>query len=150
MARCRVVSPDMVRLSLSEGDWIEVKRRLNAGEQRAMFARMYLAGVDGLLRVNPLQQGIAKITAYLLDWSLVGPDGKVIVIADRPVETLASALDSIDPESFAEIRRAIDAHEEAMEAEREAAKNSLGGAKESSAISPSLSGVAGDLSGSVN
>jgi hypothetical protein len=150
MGRCRVVQPDAVRLPLSDGDWIEVKKRLNSGEQRAMFARMYLAGIDGQLRVNPIQQGVAKVTAYLLDWSFVGPDGKVIPIADRSVEAVAAALDTFDPESFVEIRAAIDAHEEAMYQEREAEKNERDGVKNGSAISPSPSEQAGQSTMSVN
>ena len=50
MARSRFVRPDVTVLHISEGDTLTVKRRLNAGEHRAMFARMYLAGVDGQLR----------------------------------------------------------------------------------------------------
>lgn len=146
----RVVTPDFVRLPLSDGDWIEVKRRLNAGEQRAMFARMYEAGVDGNLRLNTLQQGIAKVTAYLLDWSLVGLDGKVIPVADASIETITAALDSIDIDSFREIRKAIEAHEEAQAAVRAQEKNDRDGEKARSAISTSHSGVAGALSGSAN
>lgn len=146
----RVVRPETLTLQISGGDWLLVKKRLNAGEQRAMFARMYLAGIDGLLRANPLQHGLAQITAYLLDWSLTGPDDAQIVIRDKPIEVVAAALDALDPESFGEIRLAVEAHEEAMSKAREQEKNGRDGVKESSAISPSPSAVAGLSTASVN
>ena len=146
----RIVRPETTTLHISAGDWVLVKKRLNAGEQRAMFARMYLAGVDGLLHVNPLQGGLARITAYLLDWSLTAPDGSQIVIRDEPIDAVARALDALDTESFGEIRLAIEAHEEAMAKAREQEKNGQGGETASPAISPSPSAVAGASSGSVN
>jgi hypothetical protein len=138
----RIVRPETTSLSISAGDWLLVKKRLNAGEQRAMFARMYLAGVDGLLRANPLQRGLAQITAYLLDWSLTAPDGSQIVIRDQPIEVVAAALDALDPESFGEIRLAVEAHEEAMAKAREQEKNGPDGEKASRATSLSPSGPA--------
>lgn len=136
----RIVRPETTTLQISAGDWLLVKKRLNAGEQRAMFARMYLAGVDGLLRVNPLQRGLAQITAYLLDWSLTAPDGAQIVIRDKPIEVVVAALDALDLESFAEIRLAVEAHEEAMTTAREQEKNGPDGEKASRAtsLSPSV------------
>jgi hypothetical protein len=150
MGRCRVVIPDAVRVPLSDGDWIEVKKRLNSGEQRAMFERMYISGIDGRLRVNPIQQGIAKATAYLLDWSICGLDGKVIGIADKSIATVTAALDSLEPDTTAEIVTAINAHEEAMDAQREQEKNVRAGEKNGSVISPLPSEPAGLSSTSVN
>src|SRR5690349_9037738 len=34
--RSRFVKPEVVRLQLSDGDWVEVKRRITAGEMRAI------------------------------------------------------------------------------------------------------------------
>lgn len=130
----RVVRPETTTVQISGGDWLLVKKRLNAGEQRAMFNRMYLAGVDGMLRRNPLASGVAQVTAYLLDWSLTAPDGSQLAISGKPIEAVVAALDAIDPDSFAEIRTAIEAHEEAMAAEREQEKNGLGGERNAPAI----------------
>lgn len=146
----RVVRPETVKLDISQGDWLLVKKRLNAGEQRAMFARMYVAGVDGRLQSNPLGISVAKILAYLLDWSLTDPQGKQIRIAGQSVTVVQEALDSLDPDSFGEIRRAVDAHEEAMAVEREQEKNDRAGESTSAAISPLPSAAAGALTGSVN
>jgi hypothetical protein len=150
MGRCRVVLPDVVRLPLSDGDWLEVKKRLNAGEYRAMLERMTMVGADGKAKPNPLMHGVSKVVAYLLDWSLVGLDGKVILIADKPIDTVQRALDSIDSETMTEIIKAVSAHEEAMDAEREAAKNATDGGSKLPATLPSPSDVAGVLTGSVN
>src|SRR5262245_21399021 len=41
----RFVQPEIVRLSLSNGDFLDVKRELNAGEHRGVFADMVKGGV---------------------------------------------------------------------------------------------------------
>jgi hypothetical protein len=132
-------------LPLSDGAWIIVRRRLNHGEQTDMFARLYIAGVDGQFRSNPFKQGMATVTAYLLDWSRT----------DQPIrgltpEQLEPILRGLAVESFAEIRKAVEAHELTQEKAREVAKNGTGGAIESSAISSSPVAVAGDIQTSVN
>ena len=128
----RFVRPDVVTIKISQGDTLTVKRRLTSGERRASFARMYLAGADGRLKVNPLATGMALITAYLVDWSLVDDDGKLVVIRDQPVEAVTAALDALDQESFTEIKEAIEAHERDMNVEREAERAVPFGASASS------------------
>jgi hypothetical protein len=144
------VRPEQTILKLSEGQTLTVKRRLNAGERRAQFARMYLAGVDGRLRVNPVQTGLAIILSYLVDWSLTDEAGHPVHIRGVPEEELVARLDDLEPEHFIEIRAAIEQHEEAMTAERETEKNGQDGAKGLPVISPSPSAAAGASSGSVN
>lgn len=144
----RFVRPETLNLKLSDGDWLLVKRRLNSGEQRAAFARMYLAGIDGTLRVNPLQAGMARITAYLLDWSLTDDDGKPVVIREQPIDSVVAALDSLSPEDFAEVTGAIEKHEQAMAAESAEKKRIRAGEPTSAPTSPSLSDVDGGTNGS--
>lgn len=146
----RFVSPQPITLSLSKGDTITVRKRLNYGEQRAMFARMYIAGVDGDLKTNPMGIGLSTVLAYLLDWSFVDDQGKKVVIKEKPIEHVLAVLDALDPESFTEIRTAIEQHEIAIEKEREAEKNAQDGEKTAPAISPSPSGAAGASSGSAS
>jgi len=107
-------------LVLDDGshETITVRRRLNAGEQRAMFHRMYIAGVDGKLRVNPLGTAMATVTAFLLDWTLCDDDGARVEIAGLSPDELTSHLDALDPETFVAIRDAIDAHAEGEERAR--------------------------------
>ncbi len=142
----RFVRPDVVVLPLGGGDTITVRRRLNAGEQRAMFARMYYAGVTGL-RTNPFQQGIATVLAYLLDWTVVDAQGAPVPIKDQPLAAVSDALDALEPDEFAEIKEAIEQHQDRMDAERAAAKKARDGGTPSSATSPSPGTTAGATNG---
>lgn len=144
----RFVRPETAVLKISNGDTLTVKKRLSSGELRAYVSRMYLPTVDGTLKVSPLSSGVALVVAYLLDWSLTDDDGQPVVIRDASVDALTAALDNLEPESFTEIREAIETHEAAMAAERTAEKNGRGGGTASSVISPSLDGVVGDWIGS--
>jgi len=145
----RVVRPETKRLTISNGDWLLVKKRLNHGEQQEAFARRYQADVVGS-RVNLRLLGMDRVLAFLVDWSLIGLDDQVIEIRGKSADEVEAALNSIDPESFEEIRTAIDAHERAMADERAAEKNGTAGAIESAAISPLPSAAVGASSGSVN
>lgn len=138
------VRPQTSRLDLSDGQWLIVKQRLTAGEQRAAFARMYLAGADGRLRVHPLESGLAQITAYLLDWSLTDDDGKPVAIRDLSAEDLTTVLDNLDPDRFTEIKLAVERHEEAQLAARAEKKKAIpAGETEPGKTSPSPSDVDG-------
>jgi hypothetical protein len=145
----RVVLPEPVKLDISNGDWLLVKKRLNTGETRTMIQMMHTL-VDGELKFNPLMRAPAKCVAYLVDWSLVDTKGRHIQIAGESSAVVLSALDSIDPDSFVEIRLAIEAHEDARIAERTAEKKILTGETPPAAISPSHSAADGVLTGSVN
>jgi hypothetical protein len=138
----RFVRPDTTKLTLADGEWLLVRRRLSSGEQRAAFARLYLAGVDGALHVNPLAIGIGQVTSYLIDWSLRDDDGAKVEIRGLSMEELTSVLDTLEPEAFGEIREAIQAHELAMIAERADAKKNPAGTPGSDPTSPSPSGQA--------
>jgi hypothetical protein len=138
----RFVRPETAKLPLSNGDWLIVRKRLSHGEQRAAFARMYLAQVDGTLRVNPLSVGMETVTAYLLDWSLQDDDGQPVPIRGVSVDELTAKLDALSSEDFAEIRSVIEQHELAMATERADAKKKAAGATGSDPTSPSPSGPA--------
>jgi len=145
----RFVRPDVLRLPISGGDFLIVKRRLTAGEQREAYARMYPPNAtNGKREVDPLQIGISMVLAFLVDWSLTDDEGRPVEIKGQPIEVVRSALDALDPESYAEIRAAIDDHEAAMARERDELKKIRDGERESLAISPSPSALAGAMSGS--
>ena len=130
MARNRFVKPQTVRLELSDGDWIEVKKELNAGEHRRVFGRLVKDMRAGeRAQLDPEQVGLTKVVEYLVAWSLED-NGK-------PVEITEGAINSLDAQTFGEIVKAIDAHEAAVDAEIEARKNDTDGGKVSSPISPS-------------
>jgi hypothetical protein len=132
----RIVRPETDVLTLTHGDTITIKRRLNNGERRAMFSRMYHKGVEPQ-RVDTLQTGLAMVVAYLLDWNLIGEDGAVISIRDLTPDDLAIVLDGLDPDHFAEIKEAIEDHIARQEVAMEQEKKARAGASASSATSPS-------------
>jgi len=131
MARNRFVKPQTVRLDLSDGDWIEVKKELNAGEHRRVFGRLVKDMRAGeRAQLDPEQVGLTKVVEYLVAWSLEN-NGK-------PVEITEGAINSLDAQTFDEIVKAIDEHETRVDAEIEARKNDTGGDKASSPTSPSV------------
>jgi hypothetical protein len=141
MDACWFVQPARERLTLSGGQWIEVKQELTAGEQRHAQAGYYIDLRAGeRARIDYEQYGKTKIVAYVTAWSLTGFDG-------QPEPFNESALDMLDMDHYLEIERAIDAHEARISARREARKNGQDGAKTSPAISPSPYAAAGASSG---
>src|SRR5262245_14717959 len=109
----RFVRPETVRLDLTNGDWILVKKRLTTGETRAAFARQFKAAPDGgRPELDLTAIGLAKIVAYLLDWSLTDDAGVVVSIRDQPRSLVEQTVDGLDSQTFNELRAAIDAHED--------------------------------------
>jgi len=133
MARCRFVTPDSHRIQISDGEWIEIKKRLNVAEQRKIFGRLVKAmDVGKPIELNPEQIGRTKVLEYLLAWSLTDATGKSVRVSD-------GAIDTLDTETFGEILQAIESYEEAQDLEREKEKNAQGG--ESPSSETSLSAV---------
>ena len=149
MGTSRVVRPETRKLTISDGDWLIVKKRLNHGERQQAFARGYTITTTGavpqLLIVDTIQ-----IVAYLVDWSLVGPDDMPMAIRNQPVDVVQSMIDTLDPESVKEIATAVSDHVAQMDAEREAEKNGQGGTSTSATISPLLCDADGPFATSVS
>jgi hypothetical protein len=120
----RFVTPAEVRLAISDGDYLIVKNRLNAGETLAMYAAM--RGEDE--KVDPIKFGAAIIQAYLLDWSITDDAGHVVSIRNQPPDVVAGALTNLEYPDFQEILAAIRAHEDAIAAARQEKKRTTGGA----------------------
>jgi hypothetical protein len=122
---------NIVRLDLSDGDWVEVKKKLTVGESRAAMASVIgEVNTDGWRRPNLKVLGLAEVAAYIVDWSL--RDAK-----DKPVPFSLDALKNLEESFFDEIDKALDAHKAAMLAAGEQEKNAQGGGNASSATSPS-------------
>lgn len=138
MGRCRFVQPDTVRLPLSDGDFIDVKRELNSWERRRILSSLVNTGLGFGEKptLNPQLVGKTRIVEYLLGWSFIDAEG-------RPVPVSESALDSLDMDTYAEVSAAIDAHEERGDQLREAKKKPPAGESASSATSPLPSTSAG-------
>jgi len=136
------VTPETIRLELPGADWLLVKRRLSAGEYRAMLRRMSTLNGDGTYHVDPLETGIARMVAYLVDWSF--PE---YPIRGKTHVDVYAACDQLDPDDFELVKEAVAAHEAAMTAERERQKKVLGGATASPSISPSPAAATGATNG---
>jgi len=104
MGRCRVVSPDSVRLPLSDGDFLTVKKELNAGEYHALV-------IEGVAN-----KPFAVVIAYLVSWSLVGLGEQPIAYSvHQSTDDRRDVLSSLDVPTIVEIVAALDAHQAANE-----------------------------------
>ena len=155
MARDRFVHPNVITLPLSDGDWIVVKQRLTAGEHGEMNRRIYhptetlcpKCEEQYLVHVDQRYAGLAPILAYLVDWSFE-QHGERVVIQGLAAEDLERILETVDPEDLAEVRRAVEAHQEHQRVIREEQKKTRAGAPPSSPISASRDAAGGATSGS--
>jgi hypothetical protein len=123
----RFVRPDTRTLTLANGDQLTVKARLSAGEQRAAQARMYAPHPLGGFHRTPLAVLEGAVVAYLLDWTLRDDADRAVVIRDLSPADLQRVLDQLDPVDYDEIKSAIEAHETAMQAERDEQKKTQTG-----------------------
>jgi len=145
----RFVRPDTTVLTLSDGDTLTIRTRLNAGEQRALWQRSMEPMPDGRWRLNLAQTGLSTITAYLLDWSFRDDTG-VAPIRDVPIGELEATLNNLDIESFTEVLHAIERHKQAMDEARTEEKKARAGSPADGMTSRSLSVVGGASSGYVS
>jgi hypothetical protein len=106
-----VVAPEVVRLPLSDGDYLDVNKELNAGQ--------YLELLTALVDRKPF----AKAIAYLVSWSLVGLNGQPLPYdLDMPEEERRSTIGALDKNTVREITAALDKHEAAEQAAVDAKK----------------------------
>lgn len=131
--RCRFVQPDVVRLEVSDGDWLDVKKRLTVGEERAAFQQIVgEVNIDGSWRKPNFEMiGLAEVAAYIVAWSFVDPQGRAVPFS-------LQALQNLEPASYREIEAAIDAHVKRVEAARSAEKNASDGEIAPGTILPSV------------
>jgi hypothetical protein len=134
MARCRFITPGVVKVNLSDGDWIDVKKELNAGEQRAIFTDLVVNMTAGEKpKLDPKQVGKTKLLQYIVGWSFTDAKGDAVPFSE-------GALENLDPDTYTELVEAVDAHEEAAEKVRAERKNDRSGESTSKAISLSAAG----------
>lgn len=104
MGRNRFQAPEVERIPLSDGDWIEIKRDLNAGDNRKLEA----AGlkpptvVEGKIisPVNWETYDFERAVIFLVDWSFRDKD-------DKPVKLTIDALKALTTGDFNEVNTAI-------------------------------------------
>lgn len=99
----RFVTTDSVQLSLSDGDWIEIKKELSYGDMQAVASQTRGDFTTGAMHL---------VAAYLLDWSFKDAQDKSVSI-ESDAQKLA-ALRNLTSTSFQEIETAIDAHVQAV------------------------------------
>jgi hypothetical protein len=115
----KFLKPELVRLELSDGCWLLIKKRLTAGERRAMFALMVKSMKMGeATEIDPVKVQLATVVAYLVDWNLSDAEGKPVVIKGAPSSVVMNALDNLDVDGYTEIERAISEHVVALEEEK--------------------------------
>ena len=120
------VNPEPHRLSLDDGEFITIKKRLNHGEREDMFAIMsphVTPGETALLDRRVFRT--AKVAAYLIGWSLTNEGTPVEYSPDLPYQARVDILRALDADTFNAIYAAINTHEDAMDAERAAKKKEL-------------------------
>jgi hypothetical protein len=128
------VKPEVVRLPLVDGEWIEVKKELTKGERdkvNAMLIREVRA--DGRMSPDLEMMSKAEVLAYLVDWSLVNNGTPVRI--DTDADKL-SAINQMPIEAFDLIAGVVSAHVARTEAEN-AGKKDQGGERGSSPTSAS-------------
>lgn len=105
------VKPETVRLSLPEGQWIEIRKRLNVGESRkAVTSFVGKYNPDGSRTPNLETLGMGNVLAYLLAWSLRDDD-------DRPVPVDLDSLKNLALDKYVLIETAIEEHVAAVDTE---------------------------------
>lgn len=113
----RFVQPEVVRLNLSDGDWLDVRRELSTGEaRRAMAKTIKTMRADGRIEPDLEMLGRAEIEAYIVDWSFVDAQDKRVPFSD-------AAMHNLTQSAYEEIEAAVRAHIAAVEDERKNSKS---------------------------
>lgn len=103
------VRPDVVRIELSDHDWIDVKRELNAGEAQDVWADMVANGITPgeIAKLDPHRVGWGRALAYIVAWSFTDGEG-------RPAPIVEASLRAMRKHKRDELTEAIDRHEVAQ------------------------------------
>lgn len=120
----RFVVPAIVRLPLSNGDWIDIKKQLTHGEQDAMLARFAPVQTPGQpIQMQSQHVRTTTVLAFLHKWSFVNDDGEPVEYGPHiPEDDRVATLNALDPDAFDEIEAAINKHVEAREQEKKLTK----------------------------
>ncbi len=118
--RNRIVRPETVRLDISDGDWIEIKRELNAGESKDLFADVgEIEGDD--IKIDPLKMSFAMVQHYVVGWSLEQEMGDKDEGGDPVVGSIPlneESIRALDQGTFNEISTAIANHVNRLDEEK--------------------------------
>lgn len=125
MGKFRFVTPQVDRLELSDGDWVEVKHELTAGEQAKMSGsamRMMRpenkdTGEAAAFEIDSTRLAFARLEAYLTDWSFRDS-------TDKPVSITRDTLSALSGDTLTELNAVLDAHLESGRQEKKATTGS--------------------------
>jgi len=98
------VKPSVVRVELSEGDWLDLKKELSVGEARGILFSTLEEQADGSFKRNLDSAIMLRLLAYLLDWSFCDEDGAKVPVS-------ADAINALDVRTLTELIEAINKHE---------------------------------------
>jgi hypothetical protein len=138
MGRLRGVKrEETVRLELSDGDWIDIRRHLTVGEERDIVSRSVReVKPDGSYQLDNQTFSYLAAAIYIVGWSFLGVDGQPIKWPiTKSLEARVDVLRNLDRQTLEEIEAALTAYKE----REEALKNVPDGGTPSEAISPSAS-----------
>lgn len=138
--------PESIRLTLTDGKYVDIKKRLNHGETEDMYAQISPYGVG----VNRRVARTAKIDAYLLGWNLTKKGAPIPMSPELPENVRTDTLRGLNADRAREIHKAIEAHEEAMAAAALDLKKTNDAKPPADPILPLPSGPAGPSEQSVN
>jgi hypothetical protein len=112
-----LVPPTTTRLSLTGGDTLTVKQQLTAGDTLDLFDRAgdVSKGVAGL---SPIKVGVGLVLAYVVDWSLVDPQGRLLPWRDAGLPERETMLRGLTFEKFSELLAVVTQHDTAIRQEK--------------------------------
>lgn len=124
MARPRAVSAKnrpYKHVELSDGDWINIKVKLNYGEASELYDATYRSNVGsgdrGTQRVLQMARfNVDRILIYTRDWSFIDDE-------NNPLPVSAESIRALDTETTDEIHAAINAVEAESERQGNEPKN---------------------------
>ncbi len=134
MGKSRFVKAETVRLDLTEGDWIEIKRQLRNYDRDRLRGAMIATisqDAEGDQEWTPdfARGNEMKALAWVVDWSLCDDKGK-------QVDFGRDAWRNLDPNTADEISEALDEYTKRLDTEAKTDPT----ATDSTASSPSVSG----------
>lgn len=104
MGKNRFVRPETVRLELSDGDWIDIRKELTYGDILDLQEASTVLDDNGELHFNGSEFSINRILAWVVAWSFEDENG--------PVELTRDAIKALSAEAAGEINRALNEYQE--------------------------------------
>jgi hypothetical protein len=137
-----VVIPREVTLPLSHGRTVTVWAELNHGQHIAMLSRMFTESKGGEFRRDMIKTTDATVIAYLIDWTLTDATGARIPVRGLAPDAVQDVLNNLRQATVLEIKQAIEAHHDRVEAAGEVLKKTESTDDSSSTPLPSASAAA--------